>query len=175
MSKINIVLYKPEIPGNTANIIRTCVGLNATLHLIKPYGFDLDLSTKVFKRGSTNYTKEVELIEYENFDEFIEKNGDNDLYFISRYGVKTYNEITIAQHPVNIYYLFGSESSGVDKDILEKYKERTFRIPMEVKMRSLNLSNCAMLVAYDGARQQNFKGLAFEEPHKEDYWKEGDK
>ncbi|MBL0701622.1 MAG: tRNA (cytidine(34)-2'-O)-methyltransferase, partial [Spiroplasma sp.] len=76
MSKINIVLYKPEIPGNTANIIRTCVGLNATLHLIKPYGFDLDLSTKVFKRGSTNYTKEVELIEYENFDEFIEKNGD---------------------------------------------------------------------------------------------------
>ncbi len=174
MSKINIVLYKPEIPGNTANIIRTCVGLDASLHLIKPYGFDLDLSTKVFKRGSTNYTEEVKLLEYKNFDEFIEKNGDEDLYFISRYGIKSYDKISIENHPTNIYYLFGSESSGIEKEILEKYQERVFRIPMDVKMRSLNLSNCAMLVAYDGARQQNFMGLSFEEPHKVNYWKEGD-
>jgi len=174
MTKINIVLFKPEIPGNTANIIRTCVGLNARLHLIKPYGFDLNLSEKVFKRGSTNYVEDVELIEYNTFEEFEERNKAEDFYFLSRNGVSSYDKIYVKNHKENIYYIFGSESSGVDKEILHKYKEKTFRIPMDKKMRSLNLSNCAMLVGYEGARQQNFEGLSFEEPHKVNFWDKGD-
>ena len=98
MTKLNIVLFKPEIPGNTANIIRTCVGLNARLHLIKPYGFDLNLSEKVFKRGSTNYVEDVELIEYENFEEFENKNNPEDFYFLSRNGVQSYDKILVKNH-----------------------------------------------------------------------------
>ncbi|MGL5021176.1 MAG: TrmH family RNA methyltransferase [Mycoplasmatales bacterium] len=175
MTKINIVLFMPEIPGNTANIIRTCVGLNARLHLIKPYGFDLNLAEKVFKRGSTNYVNDVELIEYENFEEFENQNDNSAFYMLTRHGVNTYNQIDITKHDKNIFYIFGSESTGIEKKILKKYKDHTFRIPMDKKMRSLNLSNCAMLVAFDGARQLQFEGLSFEEPHKIDFWKEGEK
>jgi tRNA (cytidine/uridine-2'-O-)-methyltransferase len=170
--KINIVLFKPEIPGNTANIIRTCVGLNARLHLIKPYGFDLNLAEKVFKRGSTNYVNEVEIVEYEDFNDFETKNDPSAFYMLTRHGVNSYNEIDITKHQENIYYIFGSESTGIEKSVLKRYKEQTFRIPMDKKMRSLNLSNCAMLVAFEGARQMNFAGLEFEEPHKINFWEE---
>lgn len=169
-TKINIVLFQPEIPQNTANIIRTCVGTNATLHLIKPYGFDLALSEHVFKRGSTNYANIVDLVEYEDFAEFEAKNNREDFYFVTRYGHHTYSDIDVKAHKENIYYVFGRESAGIDKEILEKYEERTFRIPMDKKMRSLNLSNCAALVAYDGLRQLDFEGLEFEEPHKVNFW-----
>ncbi len=169
-TKINIVLFQPEIPQNTGNIIRTCVGTNAKLHLIKPYGFDLSLSDRIFKRNSTNYAEVVEIVEYENFAEFEQKNNPEDLYFLTRYGHKSYHEIDVKAHPENIYYVFGRESSGIDREILEKYEDRTFRIPMDKKMRSLNLSNCAALVAYDGLRQLDFAGLEFEEPHKINFW-----
>ncbi len=170
MPKLNIVLFQPEIPQNTGNIIRTCVGTNATLHLIKPYGFDLALSDRVFKRNSTNYAEIVDIREYETFEEFEAKNNPDAFYFLTRYGHHTYSDIDPNQHEENVYYIFGRESSGIDKYILDKYAEKTFRIPMDKKMRSLNLSNCAALVAYDGLRQLDFSGLEFEEPHKVNYW-----
>ena len=167
--KINIVLFQPEIPQNTANIMRTCVGLNATLHLIKPYGFDLNLSERVFKRNATNYVKEVELIEYDSFDHFLEGKDQNNVFFLTRYGKKIYSDIALEEKSV-VYYVFGRESSGIDKDILDKFENQTFRIPMYNKMRSLNLANCVALVGYDGSRQMNFEGLENEEPHKINFW-----
>ncbi len=169
MSKINIVLFQPEIPQNTANIIRTCIGLNATLHLIKPYGFDLDLSSKVFKRNSANYLDMVKLCEYESFEEFESKN-DPELFLLStRYGRSTYDKFDVSSMD-KVYYIFGKESAGIDADIIKRYKDQTFRIPMDTNLRSLNLSNCAALVAYDGARQLDFAGLEIKEPHKVDFW-----
>ncbi len=169
-TQINIVLFQPEIPQNTGNIIRTCVGTNAKLHLIKPYGFDLSLSDRIFKRNSTNYAEVVDLIEYESWEDFEAKNQPEDFYFLTRFGHKSYHEIDVTAHQENVYYIFGKESAGIDREILEKYEDRTFRIPMDKKMRSLNLSNCAALVAYDGLRQLDFAGLEFEEPHKVNFW-----
>lgn len=173
MTKFNIVLFKPEIPQNTGNIIRTCVGLNATLHLIKPYGFNLDFHDRVFKRNSTNYLEKVELIEYENFEEFEAKNNNQNFYFLTRFGKAIYSDINLSDHPNEIFYIFGNESSGIDREILEKYKNQTFRIPSNPIMRSLNLANCVALVSFDGARQQNFEGLSMTEVQKSDYWEKG--
>ena len=170
MSKINIVLLEPEIPQNTANIIRTCVGLGATLHLVKPYGFDLSLSSKVFKRGSANYLEHVDLIEYENFAEFEAKNNAKYFLFSTRYGQKTYDQFPIKQM-AEVFYIFGSESKGIGKAIIHKYAKKTFRIPMKADLRSLNLANCVAMVAYDGARQDDFIGLCNDEPHDLEYWK----
>ncbi len=169
MSKINIVLFQPEIPQNTANIIRTCIGLNATLHLIKPYGFNLDLSSKVFKRNSANYLEMVKLKEYNNFEEFESQNNPELFLLSTRYGLKTYDKFDVKKMD-KVYYIFGKESAGIDEAIIKKYSNQTFRIPMDSNLRSLNLSNCAALVAYDGARQFDFEGLEISEPHKVDFW-----
>ncbi len=169
MSLINIVLVEPEIPQNTANIIRTCIGLNAKLHLIKPYGFDLELSSKVFKRNSANYIEQVDLVEYDSFEEFEAKNNPKNFLLSTRYGLKTYDQFDVASMD-EVFYIFGKESAGIDKDIIKRYRDQTFRIPMDVNLRSLNLSNCAALCGYDGARQHNFSGLELEEPHKLDFW-----
>lgn len=169
MAKINIVLFEPEIPQNTANIIRTCVGLNAKLHLIKPYGFDLDLSSKVFKRNSANYLEMVDLQEYDCFEDFERENNPKNFLLSTRYGVNTYDQFDIAKME-EVYYIFGKESAGIEAEIIKQYKEQTFRIPMDTNLRSLNLANCAALVAYDGARQLGFEGLQIQEPHKIDFW-----
>ncbi len=174
MSKINIVLFQPEIPQNTANIIRTCVGLDAHLHLIKPYGFDLNLSSKVFKRNSANYLEFVTLTEYETFEEFEAINNSKNFLFSTRYGTKIYDEISIKDME-EVFYIFGRESSGIDEDILKKYKNQTFRIPMHENLRSLNLANCVALIAYDGERQLDFESLKKVEPHNVNYWTKGGK
>lgn len=168
---INIVLFEPEIPFNTANIIRTCVGTNIKLHIIEPCGFDLDKDHKDLKRGSTNFMNDVELYRYQNFEEF-EKKIDNNLHILTRYGEHIYSEIdySLKKHEEEeIYIMFGKESSGIPKDILEKYEDNTFRIPMTQKMRSLNLSNCAALVAFDLVRKSEFVGLEEKEPHVKNY------
>lgn len=166
--KIHIVLYQPEIPPNTANIMRTCVATNSALHLIHPLGFDLNYKSNELRRSSTNFIDEVELYEYSSFDEFIEKNKPENIGFLTRYGTKTYDELDV-DDASEFYIVFGRESTGIPKDILEKYKDQTFRIPMSKQMRSINLSNCAALVTYDLLRKTNFIGLEMKEPHKIDY------
>lgn len=167
---INIVLFEPEIPFNTANIIRTCVGLNAKLHIIEPCGFDLNKEHKDLKRGSTNYMDDVELFTYENYEEFMTKNNiENNIYYLTRFGKEIYSKIEYKNIEENIFVMFGKESSGIPKEILQDHLEQTFRIPMDQKMRSLNLSNCVALVGFDLARQVNFEGLSFEEVQKKDF------
>lgn len=168
--KINIVLYHPEIPQNTANIIRTAVAIDAKLHLIKPYGFEFNLDHHIMKRGSTNYAEDLAYTEYENFEEF-EKATDMSLCrFITRHGTMVYTE-AVQNNQEEIYYIFGSESSGIDREILMKYPNQLCRIPTIVNMRSLNLSNCVALVCYDGLRQVDFNDLSKSEVLKKDFLK----
>ncbi len=174
-NSVNIVLFHPEIPPNTANVIRTCVGCDVTLHLIKPYGFELDLNHKIFKRDSANYAHLVKIKEYDNWEAFVTLNPLTSNYcFITRYGLDTYNHIDAPQliKQGDIYLIFGSESSGIDKDILLKYKYQTYRLPTSKNVRSLNLGNCVMSVLYDVLRQLDFCDLLTKEPHKLDYLQE---
>ncbi len=169
---INIVLYQPEIPFNTANIIRTCVGTNINLHIIEPCGFDLSKDHKDLKRGSTNFMDDVNLTLHESFESFENKINTKNLFILTRYGESIYSDIEYNKEmhlQEDIYIMFGKESAGVPKEILEKYIDNTFRIPMTKKMRSLNLSNCAALVAFDLVRKTDFYELETSETHRENY------
>ena len=168
----NIVLYKPEIPGNTGNIMRTCVATNTKLHLIKPLGFSLE--DKYLKRSSANYLDGLNYEVYENYDDFKSKNKGI-YYFFTRYGKKPHTSFDYSNTNDNIYLIFGKESSGIPKEILRDNLNNCMRIPMTDKVRALNLSNCAAIVIYEVLRQQKYNGLLFTEPHKgEDYISEVD-
>lgn len=139
---INIVLYEPEIPTNTGNIMRTCAATNAHLHLIEPLGFKLD--EKSIKRSGVNYIDKVVYTVYKDFD-FSDTTKD-------------------------IYLFFGKESTGIPKQILRNYLPRCARIPTTDNVRSLNLSNCVALVLYEVLRQQDYPGLLRTEPFKGEDW-----
>ena len=161
---INIVLYEPEIPGNTGNIMRTCVATNTKLHLIEPLGFKLDESS--IKRSGVNYIDKLEYTVYKNWDEFKEKNKGT-YYFFTRYGHKPHSSFDYSNKEEEIYLIFGKESTGIPKEILRSDLERCMRIPMTDNVRSLNLSNCAAIVLFEVLRQQDYRDLLREEPHKD--------
>ena len=160
---INIVLFEPEIPGNTGNIMRTCVGINAKLHLIKPLGFSLD--EKYLKRSSANYMDNLDYEVYENYEDFKSKNKGT-YYYFTRYGKKPHSSFDYSNKNENIYLIFGKESSGLPKEILREDINHCMRIPMSKNIRALNLSNCAAIVAYEVLRQQDYNDLLRKEPHK---------
>ena len=137
---INIVLYEPEIPTNTGNIMRTCAATNAHLHLIEPLGFKLD--EKSIKRSGVNYIDKVVYTVYKDFSDTTK----------------------------DIYLFFGKESTGIPKQILRNYLPRCARIPTTDNVRSLNLSNCVALVLYEVLRQQDYPGLLRTEPFKGEDW-----
>ena len=161
---INIVLYEPEIPGNTGNIMRTCVATGTRLHLIEPLGFKLDESS--IKRSGVNYIDKLEYIVYKNWDEFKEKNKGT-YYFFTRYGHKPHSSFDYSNKDEEIYLIFGKESTGIPKEILRTDLERCMRIPMTDNVRSLNLSNCAAIVLFEVLRQQDYRDLLRDEPHKD--------
>lgn len=160
---INIVLFEPEIPTNTGNIMRTCIATNAKLHLIKPLGFSLD--EKSVKRSGVNYIDKVDLTVYENMDDFYNKN-EGTFYYLTRYGHKPHTTADYSNSDENIYFIFGKESTGIPKKYLRNDLDRCFRLPMSKNVRSLNLSNTVAIVLYEALRQQNYNDLLFEEPHK---------
>ena len=160
---LNVVLYAPEIPQNTGNIMRTCAATNTKLHLIKPLGFSLD--EKAIKRSGANYIDNCDYVVYENFDEFL-SNNTGDYYFLTRYGKKTHTSFDYSDVSKNIYLIFGSESTGIPKEILKNHLDTCLRIPMTDKVRALNLSNCVAVMVYEVLRQQNYNNLLFEEPFK---------
>ena len=164
----NIVLYEPEIPQNTGNIMRTCVATNTKLHLIKPLGFILD--DKHIKRCSANYMDKLNYEVYENFDDFKSKNKGI-YYYFTRYGKKPHTSFNYEnKNNEELYFIFGKESSGIPKEILKDDLEHCMRIPMTKDVRALNLSNCASIVIYEALRQQDYNDLLRKEPHKgEDY------
>lgn len=164
---INIVLYEPEIPGNTGNIMRTCAATNAKLHLIEPLGFSLD--EKYIKRSAVNYLEFCDYKVYKNFDDF-KKTNKGTYYYLTRYGKKTHTSFDYSDPNENIYFIFGKESTGIPKEILKNDLERCMRIPMNEHVRALNLSNSVAVMTYEALRQQNYPNLSFVEPFKgEDY------
>lgn len=160
---LNVVLFEPEIPQNTGNIMRTCVATGTRLHLIKPLGFSLD--EKVVRRSGANYIDDCDYIVYENFDEFLAKNKGK-FYFLTRYGRRPHTSFDYSNKDENIYLVFGKESTGIPKEILKDYLDTCMRIPMTDKVRALNLSNCVAIMVYEALRQQDYPNLLREEPFK---------
>lgn len=166
---LNIVLYEPEIPQNTGNIMRTCVGTDSILHLIKPLGFSLD--EKNIKRSGANYIENCNYKVYENIEDFFENNKGT-YYFLTRYGTKPYTEFDFSKNNENIYFIFGKESTGIPKEILKNHLDNCIRIPTTDKIRALNLSNTVAIMVYEALRQQNFNDLLREDIFKgKDYLK----
>lgn len=154
----NIILYEPEIPNNTGNIIRIAKATGAKLHIIKPLGFELH--PKWFKRAAAGRVlSDIEHEVYENYKAFEKKYGDKKIYYITRYGMKTYTEVKFKKEE-DVWVMFGKESTGVPKEILQRNIERCLRIPMVPGTRSLNLANTVMLMSYEIARQQDFPGMS---------------
>ena len=163
-TKIEVVLYNPEIPQNTGNIMRTCVALGLKLHLIKPMGFKID-DTKL-RRSAVDYYDKIEYEIHEDFNEFKMKNK-GEYYFLTRYGKKSYSTIdfkTVNNNLNNKYIVFGSESYGIDRNLLKDNLDNCFRIPTTANVRSLNLSNSVAIVLYEAMRQLDFKDLELVEP-----------
>lgn len=146
----NIVLFAPEIPGNTGSIGRTCVALDLTLILIKPYGFDI--SEKAVRRAGLDYWKHVKMKEFDSWEDFLEKESPDreDLIFFENDGKDSYFNANFKE---NSYLIFGGETKGLPKHIYENYHDRMFYLPMRSEhIRSLNLSNTATAAAYECLR-----------------------
>lgn len=158
---LNVVLYQPEIPQNTGNIMRTCAGTNILLHLIKPFGFKL--SQKHIRRTSVNYLESVDYHVYEDYSDFLDKNKGR-FIFLTRYGKKTPKQFDFSNVDENIYLIFGRESTGIPKEILRNNLDNCVRIPTNDKIRSLNLSNCVSIMVFEALGQQNYPNLYKEEP-----------
>lgn len=158
---IHVVLYQPEIPGNTGNIMRTCVATNAKLHLIKPLGFSID--DKNLKRSGVNYIDKLKYTIYENFEEFKQKNKGT-YYYFTRYGHKPHTSFDYSNKDEEIYLIFGKESTGIPKEILKDDLNHCMRIPMTANVRALNLSNCVAICVYEVLRQQDYRDLLRDEP-----------
>ena len=165
---INIVLYEPEIPQNTGNIMRTCMAFNMKLHIIEPIGFSLD--DKYLKRAHMDYINKLDYKIYKNYDEFIKSNGEGQFVYFSRYGMKNFADCKFDKTRDNIYIVFGKESTGIDKSILKNHLDETYRLPMNKDARSLNLSNCVAIGAYECLRQIGFDGLSDREVIKGEDW-----
>lgn len=163
----HIVLYAPEIPGNTGNIMRTCAGTGTKLHLIKPLGFSLE--EKYLKRSGVNYLEYCDYKVYENWEDFISQNN-GEFYFLTRYGKKPHTSFDYSDTSKNIYFVFGRESTGIPKEILRPHLDHCLRIPMNEHIRALNLSNSAAIMIFEALRQQNYEGLLQTEPFKGEDW-----
>lgn len=165
---INVVLYEPEIPQNTGNIIRTCMAFNMRLHLIEPLGFSFD--DKYLKRAHMDYIDEVDLTIYPNYDEFLKKNeGKGQFVYFTRYGLNSFDKCKFEKDR-DIYLLFGKESTGIPKSILSGHLDEAFRLPMVANARSLNLSNCVAIGSFECLRQIGFDGLSSTEVIKGKDW-----
>lgn len=160
---INVVLFEPEIPQNTGNIMRTCAGTDTILHLIKPLGFKLDEAN--IKRSGVNYIEYCKYTVYENWEEFTRKNKGI-YYYLTRYGKKPHTSFDYSNKKENIYLIFGKESTGIPKEILKKDLEHCMRIPMTDHIRALNLSNSVAIMVYEVLRQQDYRDLLKTEPFK---------
>ena len=150
----NIVLVEPQIPPNTGTIGRLCVNLGATLHLVKPLGFDID--DKAVKRAGLDYWKDLDLIVWESFSEFLKAHPIDAKSYMAT--TKTDNLYFNAEFKKDDYILFGSETKGIDEKVLLSHPQQCITIPMGGKGRSLNLGVSVGIVIYDALRQ-NYDGF----------------
>ncbi len=153
---LDIVLFQPEIPANTGNIIRLCANTGAHLHLIQPLGFDLD--DKKLRRAGLDYHEWVNVRQYASLQGYIEKAKPKRLYALSTKGTTLYSE---ASFQAGDALLFGPETRGLPDSFLYEHDSRLkLYLPMKLESRSLNLSNTVAIVLYEAWRQLSFRGAA---------------
>ncbi len=144
----NIVLIEPEIPNNTGNIGRLSLGTGSTLHLVKPFGFELN--DKRLKRAGLDYWQHLNVKIYDSAADFFLEHEHKKMAFLSSHGSKKHWDIDFED---NMFFVFGKESVGLSKDILENHKKNTFKIPLYSEhIRSLNLANAVSIVLYEGLK-----------------------
>jgi tRNA (cytidine/uridine-2'-O-)-methyltransferase len=144
----NIVLVEPEIPMNTGNIGRLSLASRSALHLVKPFGFELD--DKRLKRAGLDYWKHISVNIYENIEDFFLKNKDANMVYFSSSATKNYTTINFQD---NMFFIFGKESVGLSKKITQENSDNLYKIPIYSKhVRSLNLANAVSIVVYEALR-----------------------
>lgn len=153
---VNIILFEPEIPPNTGNIMRLCANTNTQLHLIEPLGFTLD--DKKMRRAGLDYKEWANVKIHQNLNSAIEYIKPDNIYAISTKGNKYYHQV---EYKNNDILLFGPESRGLPKNILDTMDKdkNIIRIPMAANSRSINLSNSVSIILYESLRQLEFEGL----------------
>lgn len=151
---LNVVLVEPEIPQNCGNIARTCAATGCRLHLIRPLGFDI--SEKAVRRAGLDYWHMVEVIDYENLEDFFAKNQVRQMWCLSTKAPRCYTE---ASYEDGCYLFFGKETKGLPEAFLGEHYDQCVRIPMREDARSLNLSNAVAITVYEALRQLSFPGL----------------
>ncbi|MDT0605428.1 tRNA (cytidine(34)-2'-O)-methyltransferase [Croceitalea rosinachiae] len=146
---LNIVLVEPEIPNNTGNIGRLSLATSSTLHLVKPFGFELN-DTRL-KRAGLDYWQYLSVFVYEDFTEFMNKHSDKKFAYFSSHGAKSHWHIPFEE---NLFLVFGKESVGLPTTITQSNQKSLYQIPMYSEhIRSLNLANAVSIVVYEGLRQ----------------------
>ncbi|SFD16837.1 tRNA (cytidine(34)-2'-O)-methyltransferase [Algibacter pectinivorans] len=145
---LNIVLIEPEIPNNTGNIGRLALASGSHLHLVKPFGFEI--TDARLKRAGLDYWQHIQITYYENIDEFFNINKDKNMAFLSSHGSKNHWDIPFED---DIFLIFGKESVGLPKPLIEKHKDQLFKIPLYSEhIRSLNLANAVSITVYEGLK-----------------------
>jgi tRNA (cytidine/uridine-2'-O-)-methyltransferase len=154
MRHINIVLCEPEIPQNTGNIARTCAATGASLHLIRPLGFEIDNAK--LKRAGLDYWDKLDITFYDGLDDFYQKHPGITVYYFSTKAKYKYSDV---KYDGDIYIKFGKETRGLPEELLYNNPETCVRIPMRDQLRSLNLSNSVAIAVYEILRQWDFEGM----------------
>ena len=144
----NIVLVEPEIPTNTGNIGRLSLASGSALHLVKPFGFELN--DKRLKRAGLDYWEHISINIYENIEDFYLKNKEVNMVYFSSSATQNYTSINFQD---NMFFLFGKESVGLSKEIINNNLDKVYKIPIYTKhVRSLNLANAVSIVVYEALR-----------------------
>ena len=154
---LHIVLVEPEIPQNCGNIARTCAATGCCLHLIRPLGFDI--SDKAVKRAGLDYWHLVNVRDYENLEDFFQKNDVRRMWCLSTKAPRSYVEAAFEDGD---FLFFGKETKGLPENFLEAHRDSCIRIPMRSEARSLNLSNAVAITVFEALRQMDF-------PHLQDF------
>lgn len=153
---LDIVLFEPEIPANTGNIIRLCANTGAHLHLIQPLGFQLD--DKRLRRAGLDYHEWVTIRQYAALEDYIERARPKRLFALTTKGTRDYSEVGFQAGDA---LLFGPESRGLPASFLDKHPQALkLYLPMRQESRSLNLSNTVSIVLYEAWKQLGFQGAA---------------
>ena len=151
---INIALVEPEIPQNTGNIARTCAAVGASLHLVKPLGFEID--DRKLKRAGLDYWDKLDITYYDGLADFLERNNNEAMFFYTTKAKQAYTDVV---YPKRVFIVFGKETKGLPEELLYDNPEKCVRIPMRDTLRSLNLSNSVAVAVYEVLRQRDFEGL----------------
>jgi len=148
----NIVLFEPEIPQNTGNVARTCACTGSSLHLIRPFLFEIN--DKTLKRAGLDYWDKVNVFYYDSLADFFQKNKLASVFFVETKAQKLYTEVA---YPDGAFLMFGKETTGLPDKLVFSNLEHAVKIPMRSSIRSLNLSNSVAIVLYEALRQREFE------------------